>query len=448
MASDLWESVSMIKINWSHYLNKVLAKEISNITCYFDQTIYFKPHYQDKREITDFVAVKGKIIVSEDGEFTSDATAFNRRAILIKGLLNYDFDIQKTLKDLKTKLSRTDRLVVITYNSYFSFFYKLANILRFRKADIPTTFITYTDLDNITKLAGYEMTRVRPVGHMPFHLLGLGSIINYILPALPFFRWFSFACIITIRPKPDINAVKPSLTVVIPARNEKGNIENALKRMPDLGCKLEIIFVEGNSSDGTWEEIQRVSQVYRDRFDIKCFQQTGKGKGDAVRFGFLKAQSDLLTILDADLTMPPEMLGRFYSAFTDGLADFINGTRLVYPMEGEAMRFLNFLGNKFFAMALSFVLDTKLGDSLCGTKLMLRKDYKRFTDWRTDFGDFDPFGDFGLLFPAAIMGLGTVDIPIRYLARTYGTTNIHRFRHGFMLLKMTMIGLFRVKCRT
>jgi glycosyltransferase involved in cell wall biosynthesis len=164
-----------------------------------------------------------------------------------------------------------------------------------------------------------------------------------------------------------------------------------------------------------------------------------------VRLGFSQAEGDLLTILDADLTMPPELLGRFYAAYCQGHADFINGSRLVYPMEGNAMRFLNRLGNVFFAKALSWVLDTQIGDSLCGTKLLARHDYERMISWRGDFGDFDPFGDFELIFPAAVLGLGIVDIPIRYRDRTYGSTSISRFRHGFMLLNMTLIGLYRIK---
>jgi len=143
--------------------------------------------------------------------------------------------------------------------------------------------------------------------------------------------------------------------------------------------------------------------------------------------------------------MPPEMLGRFYDAYCQGHCDFINGSRLVYPMEGEAMRFLNRLGNIFFAKMLSAMLDQRIGDSLCGTKLMTRSDYRRMEGWRRDFGDFDPFGDFELLFPAAVLGLGIVDIPVRYLARTYRETNIRRFHHGLLLLKMTWVGLIRIK---
>jgi glycosyltransferase involved in cell wall biosynthesis len=179
---------------------------------------------------------------------------------------------------------------------------------------------------------------------------------------------------------------------------------------------------------------------------VRSFQQQARGKADAVRLGFSHASGELLTILDADLTMPPERLTRFYEAYCQGAADFVNGTRLVYPMEGEAMRLLNHMGNVFFAKMLSFVLDVPLGDSLCGTKLMSRRDYERFVRWRRDFGDFDPFGDFELLFPAAVLGTGIIDVPVDYRARTYGTTNIHRFRDGATLFRMTMTGLFRIKC--
>jgi glycosyltransferase involved in cell wall biosynthesis len=321
--------------------------------------------------------------------------------------------------------------------------YHLANRLGIRKGEIPGTFVTQTDLQNIAKIAGFEIVRQRQAVYSPAKMLGLGNIANWLLPLVPLARWLSLTSIVVLRPL--IARPRIGLSCIVPARNERGNIENALKRFPDLGCEIEIIFVEGHSSDGTWEEIQRVATVYARQFRIRAFQQPGKGKADAVRLGFASATQPLLVILDADLTMPPEMLGRFYQAYCDGHGDFVNGSRLVYPMEGSAMRFLNRLGNIFFAKMLSWVLDVRLGDSLCGTKLLLRSDYQRILAWRRDFGDFDPFGDFELLFPASVLGLGIVDVPVRYLARTYGETNIQRFRHGMQLLKMTWIGLIRIK---
>jgi glycosyltransferase involved in cell wall biosynthesis len=206
-----------------------------------------------------------------------------------------------------------------------------------------------------------------------------------------------------------------------------------------------VLFVEGHSTDGTWDVIQQLCTTYSGPLRLRAIQQTGRGKADAVRVGFRLATGDVLAILDADLTMPPELLPRFYEAFVSGHADFVNGSRLLYPMEGAAMRPLNRLGNIFFAKALSYVLDTRIGDSLCGTKLLSRKNWYRMQEWRDDFGDFDPFGDFELIFPAAVLGLGIVDVPIRYRDRSYGTTNISRFRHGWMLLRMTLIAFFRIK---
>jgi glycosyltransferase involved in cell wall biosynthesis len=290
------------------------------------------------------------------------------------------------------------------------------------------------------------LVRARPVVYCPFELGGVGTLVNLSLAALPCVRWLGFATVLIMRPlKAEALSRRPSLSVVIPARNEKGNIENAVSRLQAFPADLEIIFVEGHSNDSTWEEIQRVIETYSGPHRLKALRQTGKGKNDAVRLGLSQANGELLAILDADLTMPPELISRFYEAYCLGLADFVNGTRLVYPMEGQAMRFLNLLGNIAFAKALSFVLDIAIGDSLCGTKLLARHDYERAVRWRKDFGDFDPFGDFELIFPAAMLGLGIIDIPIRYQARTYGTTQIHRFRHGLMLLKMTLIGLVKIR---
>jgi glycosyltransferase involved in cell wall biosynthesis len=290
------------------------------------------------------------------------------------------------------------------------------------------------------------VVRQRPVAYFPWRLFGMGTMINRIAPLIPIVKWLSLGFVAVLRPR--IPSAPAGISCVIPARNERGNIENAMQRLGGLPCNIEVIFVEGHSTDQTWEEIERVTRLYAGRFRIVTLRQSGKGKADAVRLGFAAATEPLVTILDADLTMPPEMLERFYRAYCEGHGDFVNGSRLMYPMEGDAMRFLNRLGNVFFAKMLSWILEVRLSDSLCGTKLLTRADYQRILAWRRDFGDFDPFGDFELLFPAAVLALGIVDMPIRYRARTYGSTNIHRFRHGWLLLKMTAIGLLRIKLRS
>jgi glycosyltransferase involved in cell wall biosynthesis len=233
-------------------------------------------------------------------------------------------------------------------------------------------------------------------------------------------------------------------TILVPCRNEKGNIETVVKRIPPFGGRQEIIFVEGGSSDGTREEVERVIESHPEK-DIKLLAQDGKGKGDAVRKGFSAATGDILMILDADLTVPPEDLPKFYRALAEDHGEFINGCRLIYPMEKEAMRVLNLLGNKFFSIMFTWILNQRFKDTLCGTKALFRKDYEKIQENRGYFGDFDPFGDFDLIFGAVKQNLKVVEVPIRYRERTYGRTNIERFRHGWLLLRMTVFGYRKIK---
>jgi glycosyltransferase involved in cell wall biosynthesis len=232
--------------------------------------------------------------------------------------------------------------------------------------------------------------------------------------------------------------------VIVPARNERGNIEPAVRRIPRFADDIEIIFVEGHSTDGTWEEIERVAAAYP-QYDIKTMRQRGVGKADAVFSAMDRARGDVVMILDADLTMPPEQLPKFWHAIRSGKGEFVNGSRLVYPMEDEAMRFLNLVANRLFSILFTWLLSQRLTDTLCGTKVLRRSDYERLRQGRAYFGDFDPFGDFDLLFGASKLGLKIVEVPIRYGNRAYGETQISRFRHGVMLLRMVLFAFLRVK---
>ena len=235
-----------------------------------------------------------------------------------------------------------------------------------------------------------------------------------------------------------------SVTVVVPARNEEGNIKHIFERIPQMGKGTELIFVEGHSNDNTYAVIEKEIQNHS-TVKASLYRQEGKGKGDAVRMGYAHASGDILMILDADLTVPPEDLPRFYQAIQSGRGDFINGVRLVYPMEKQAMRFFNYIGNKAFSMLFSFLLDQPVKDTLCGTKVLRKVDYNRIAFNRSYFGDFDPFGDYDLLFGAAKLNLKIVDLPIRYEERIYGTTNIQRWKHGWLLLKMVVFAARRIK---
>jgi hypothetical protein len=434
---------------WRNYSYRILAAEVCAIVAYFDRVLYSPSAVaaEDRflRQLESRLSrVKLNVVSDLASAACLDPEGDTRTALVLNGDLNYSTDIQSRLQTLKPRLARTSRLVIVLYNPYLGPLFRLANFLKLRRGDVPITFLTQVALRNIARLAGYDVVRIRPAVYFPWRLLGLGSLVNRLLPLAPLLRWSSFAAVAVLRPVIPDEQRCPSLSIVIPARNEKGNIEAALQRMPTFPGPVEVIFVEGHSTDGTWQEIQRVKELYAGRARILALQQEGIGKADAVRTGFRRATGELLLILDADLTVAPELLPRFYEAYRCGLADFVNGSRLVYPISAESMRPLNRLGNIAFAKLLSWILATPLSDSLCGTKLLARHDYERMVEWRSDFGDFDPFGDFELLFPAAILGLGVVDVPIAYLPRTYGSTNISRFRHGLMLLRMTAIGLLRI----
>ena len=435
----------MIKA-WTY---KSIAREVSRVTRYVDDVVQLDPQRGDSGALLEAVDGQRKRVAhSTDPVEPLDATdRAGRSAILLNGNFNSSTDIQGLLHDARDRMRRSDRLVVILYNAYFAWLFRLADRLGWRNGPKATTFVTRTDLDQLASLSGFDVVRLRPVVYVPWHCFGVGSLINTVMPAIPGFRWLSLVAVAVLRPAGRASEPRPSLTIIIPARNERGNIENALKRLPDFRAPTEVLFVEGHSNDGTWEEIQRVAEAWNGRngLSVRAFRQTGRGKADAVRLGFSQAVGDVLTILDADLTMPPELLPRFFDAYCDGLGDFVNGTRLVYPMEGEAMRFLNKLANVGFAKGLSWILEVRIADTLCGTKLLSRRDYERCVAWRADFGDFDPFGDFELLFPAAVLGLGVIDIPVAYRARTYGTTNIRRFKDGFTLARMSITGFLRIR---
>src|SRR5262249_48920478 len=235
-----------------------------------------------------------------------------------------------------------------------------------------------------------------------------------------------------------------SATIVIPCRNEHGNILAAVERMPRFAPDQEIIFVEGHSRDGTLDEIRRVIATHPE-MDIKVFVQDGTNKGDAVRKGFEIARGDVLMILDADLTVAPEELTKFYAVITSGVGEFVNGTRMIYPKDGNAMRTLNLIANRIFALLFSYMLNQRLTDTLCGTKALTRENYKRLAAGREYFGPFDPFGDFDLILGAVKLNLKVVEVPIRYRARIFGESQISRFSHGWLLIRMVFFAFRKIK---
>ena len=368
--------------------------------------------------------------------------------IICNHLNEYLTDIQVAFQNLHSAAHPRTRLHITTVNSLWDFPIRFAMKIRAVSPRPAVNWLSHGDLVNLLELSGWEVVRSETLQLFPFEIPLISTVLNGIVARLPLIRQFGATLAITARPKRKIALTDPiSCSVIVPARNESGNICAALDRIPVLGNRTEIIFVEGNSKDDTWEVIQREVAAYSGPHLVKAMKQPGKGKWDAVFTGFAVATGQVLVIQDADLTAPPEDLPKFFDTIIAGDTEFANGSRLVYPMEKQAMRFLNYLGNKFFASALSFILGQTVKDSLCGTKMILKSDYQRLLIRIAPFGNFDPFGDFNLLFGSSLLNLKIRDIPIRYKDRTYGETNISRFRHGFILLKMTWFGLINLKLR-
>jgi len=365
--------------------------------------------------------------------------------IFLSGLLGELDDIQVFLTELRRHCHRDTRVVIEYYSYLWIFFFRLAEKLKIKISQRILNWITPTDINNFLHLTGYESIRTERKILFPFGIPLVSYLLNKYMANLPLIDGLTMNYFIIARPLLPVSGQR-SVSIVIPCRNEKGNIEDAIRRTPTFGTHQEFIFIEGGSRDGTPEEIQRIIQAYP-RQDIKFYQQTGKGKGDAVRLGFEKANGEVLMILDADLTVAPEDLPKFYQALIEDKGEFINGCRLVYPLERQAMRFLNLIANKFFSIFFTWLLGQNFKDTLCGTKVLAKHHYVALAQNRAYFGDFDPFGDFDLIFGATKLNLKIIELPIRYHERQYGQTQIRRFYHGFLLLKMCFFALRKIKLR-
>lgn len=365
--------------------------------------------------------------------------------ILISDAIGHFDDVQQVFSQLHRVCTEHTRIIITYRNQLWMPVLRSAEVLGLKMPEHRQNWLDRGDIENLLTVAGFETVRSGRRFLLPRYVPGLSWLLNKYVANLPLFNKLGLCTFIVARSLEVQANAQPSVSVIVPARNEKGNIEDIVRRLPAMGSHTELIFVEGNSTDDTWAEIQRVAAAYQHQVDCKCVQQDGKGKGDAVRKGFGMATGDILMILDADMTVPPEDLPKFYDAIAHNKGEYINGTRLVYPMEKEAMRTLNLIGNKFFSIAFSWLLNQRIKDTLCGTKVLTKVNYERLIANRAYFGDFDPFGDFDLIFGASKLNLKFVEIPIRYRARTYGETNISRFKHGWLLLKMTFFALNKLK---
>lgn len=383
-----------------------------------------------------------KFIAADANDFTfKDKFEY----IILSNVAGYFNDVQQVFRNIKKNCTKKTRIIVTYYNFLWEPILKLFEKLGLKMKEPFTNWLSKKDLENLFYLEGYDVIKRGELILFPKFIPIISTILNKYLARFPLLRKLCVENYLVVRP---LNLEKRrdySCSVIIPTRNEAGNIEDAIKKMPRLGKHTEIIFVEGHSTDNTLDEIRRIAKKYSKEWDIKLFVQPGEGKADAVRKGFDEATADILMILDADLTVPPKDLVKFYDAISSNKGEFINGSRLVYPLEKESMRTLNILGNKLFSLLFTWLLGQRFKDTLCGTKVLFREDYERIKRNRKYFGEYDPFGDFELIFGASKLNLKIVEIPIRYQERKYGRTNISRFKHGWLLLKMSIFAMRKIK---
>ena len=362
--------------------------------------------------------------------------------IIISDTLNFAADVQMLLAQLHAVSHADTRLLINYHSSLWRPLFYLGQLLSLKSAQPQSSWLDTEDVHNLLRLSDWSPLLTQPRILLPVPLFGLDRLVNRWLA--PLLGWFCLTVFCVAR-RANLPRREPKLvSVVVPARNEAGSIRDVLERVPRLGEETELIIIEGNSTDNTWQVIQHLPDVFHAGRIVKL-KQTGKGKGNAVREAFAYAKGDIVTILDADLTMPPEDLPNYIEVLASRKADFANGVRLVYPMDDQAMQFANLCANKAFSLIFSWLLGQPVKDTLCGTKAMWREDYQKLDANRAFFGDFDPFGDFDLLFGADKLNLKIRDVPIRYKERFYGQTNISRWKHGVILLGMVLFAAKRLK---
>jgi SAM-dependent methyltransferase len=363
--------------------------------------------------------------------------------IILSDTVNDLWDVQEVLQSIYPLCERPTRLIMNVHSHLWELPISVAQNLGLAVPTLEQNWLTREDIKNLMNLTGFELVRVWQEFLVPIPLPFVEDWVNRYLVRFWPFTELSLSNFFVARPMKILGGL-PKVSVIIPARNEAGNIPAIFERVPQMGGETELIFIEGHSKDNTYEIIEQEIMKHPE-WKCQLMKQQGLGKANAVQSGFEKAGGDIVMILDADLTVAPEDLQRFYNALVYGKGEFINGVRLVYPMEDQAMRTANLIGNKFFSLAFSWLLGQPIKDTLCGTKALWRSDYQRIVINRSYFGDFDPFGDYDLLFGAAKLNLKIVDLPVRYRQRTYGTTNISRWSHGWLLLRMVIYAALRIK---
>lgn len=359
--------------------------------------------------------------------------------VLLLDTINFVSDVEIALKNIRHNLCHDHSRIVITYyNFLWQPLFLLAEFLGWKTRFPEQNWLRRSDITNLLQLTDFDVVQTGERILCPLGIPLIATFCNRYLVSLPFFRLFALVKYVIARPIRH-ERKEYSVSIISAVRNERGNIRPIIDSMPCLGTRTELIFIEGHSTDGTWEEIQSTIAEYKGSISVRGIQQTGKGKANALHEGIAVSTGDLLFIYDGDFTVHPSELTKMYEGFATGRAEFINTSRLIYPLEEGSMRVLNLIGNKAFSMLFSWLFSQSLSDVLSPVKALYRRDYPAVVT------RMDPFGDFDFFLGAGSTQLKMREVPVHYLERTYGTTKIRRFHHGWLLLNMCLVGAKKLK---
>ncbi len=353
-------------------------------------------------------------------------------------------DVKKFFDQLHKVIDDNSRIIIVYYSKLWEYILKFAEHIGFKIKTPEQNWLSNDDIENLLNLSGFEIVKKHSLILMPIPIPIISGLLNS-LSKLPFINKLCFIQSVIARRIPENKPRAFSCSVVVPCRNEEGNIVEIVKRIPQLGSHTELIFVDDKSTDNTRRCIEQVIADYP-QMDIKLIDGPGIGKAQAVWRGFKAAGGEILFILDADLAVPPEELIHFYSIMVSGKAEFVNGSRLIYPMQGRAMHIFNLIGNKFFSFLFSYILGQKIKDTLCGTKVLFRNDFKKMQKFIGTWGIKDRWGDYELLFGASRINLKIVDFPVHYCQRHSGFSKMTgRLKNGIIMLSMCLAAYKKIK---
>ena len=355
-------------------------------------------------------------------------------------------DILAAFERIRRHCTAETQIVIVNYNHLWEPILELANKLGLRAQTVAPNWVSENDVHGFLKLAGFRSVRKHRLILFPKGVPGLSAFMNGFLARLPGLRRLCLMQVMVARP-----TVEPrreddvTVSVIVPCRNEVGNVKHAVERIPAMGKATEVLFCDDRSTDGTAHEVRRMQELYPEK-NIRLIEGPGICKAENVWTGFRAARGDVLMILDADLTVMPEELPIFLRALVWSRGDFVNGSRLVYPMQENAMKVVNILGNKVFGLLFSFLLDQRIKDTLCGTKVLWRKDWLRMEAHLGSWGIKDVWGDYELLFGASKQHLEIVEVPVHYQERLHGVTKMTRvFANGLRMLRICWHAWYRLE---